>query len=62
MYGVWVAKVVGHDTTLLESLRRNSPALRDIARDFEASYNNADVVCFSEDKDISYGPLRTQVR
>ena len=62
MYGVWAAKVVGHDPTLLESLKRNSPALHDIARDFEASYSNTDVVCFYEDKDASYGPLRTQVR
>ena len=62
VYGVWVVKVVGYDPTLLESLKRNNPALHDIAWDFEASYSNTDVVCFYEDKDSSYGPLRTQVR
>ena len=61
VYGVWLAQVVGHDTTLLESLRRNSSALHNIAQDFEASYSNADIVCFYEDKDASYGPWRTQV-
>ena len=60
-YGVWLAQVAGGDKTLLESLRRNSPALYDIARDFEASYSDADTVCFYEDKHASYGPLRTQV-
>lgn len=61
VYGVWLAQVAGRDKTLLESLRRNSPALYDIARDFEASHSNADIVCFYEDKDASYGPLRIQV-
>ncbi len=61
VYGVWLAQAMGHDKTLLESLRRNSPALHEIARDFEASYSNTDIVCFYEDKDASYGPWRTQV-
>ena len=61
VYGVWLAQVMGHDKTLLESLRTNSPALLEIARDFEASYSNVDIVCFYEDKDASYGPWRTQV-
>ena len=61
VYGVWLAQVMGHDKALLESLRRNTPALYDIARDFEASYSNADIVCFYEDKDASYGPWRTRV-
>ena len=61
VYGVWLAQIAGHDKTLLESLRRNSPALHDIARDFEASYSNVDIVCFYEDKDASYGPWRSRV-
>ena len=61
LYGAWLAKAVRHDKTLLESLRRNSSALHDIARDFEASYGTSDIVCFYEDKDASYGPLRTRV-
>ena len=61
MYGVWLAQALGHDKTLLESLRNNSPALYEIAQDFEASYSNADIVCFYEDKDASYGPWRTRV-
>ena len=53
VYGVWLAQVARHDRTLLESLKRNSPALHAIARDFEASYSNADIVCFYEDKDVN---------
>lgn len=60
-HGVWLAKAVGHDKTLLESLKRNSPALYDIARDFDASYRNTDIVCFYEKHGATYGPLQTQV-
>lgn len=57
----WLWQATGHDKTLLESLKRNSPTLHGIARDFEATYNNADIVCYYENNDTSYGPLRTQV-
>lgn len=62
VYGVWLAKIARHDATMLESLKRDSPALYDIAWDFDKSYRNADVVCFYEKEACSYGPLRTQVR
>ena len=61
VYGVWLAHAAGKDTKLLESLSRSSSELHDIAKDFEATYGNADVVCFYEEKDASYGPLRVQV-
>jgi len=61
VYGVWLAQAIGHDKTLLESLKMNSLTLHDVARDFQASYKNADIVCFYENKDASYGPLRAQV-
>ena len=62
-YGVWLAWAAGHDTALLESLKRDSTTLYDIASDFEKSYGpEADIVCFYEHEDASYGPLRTQVR
>ena len=61
VYGAWLAQAVGHDKTLLESLKTNSPTLHDIARDFETSYVNVDIVCFYEDKKGSYGPWQTQV-
>ena len=62
VYSVWLARAAGHDTTLLESLRRSSGVLYDIALDFEASHSGTDTVCYYEEKDASYGPLRTQVR
>lgn len=61
IYGVRLAQAVGHDTALLESLTKNSTALYGIARDFEASYSDTDIVCFYETKDKAYGPLKTQV-
>ncbi len=62
-YGVWLARAAGRDTKLLESLKRNSATLYDIASDFEKSYGpEADLVCFYENGDALYGPLRTQVR
>ena len=60
-YGLWFAKMKRLETGLLESLKRNSDDLHHISRDFEASYADADIVCYYEDKDASYGPLRTQV-
>lgn len=61
IYGVRLAQAVRHDKTLLESLTRNSTALHGIARDFEASYSDTDIVCFYENKDKAYGPWKTQV-
>lgn len=61
MYGLWLAQAIRHDKTLLESLKRDSAPLYDVAQDFENSYRNADIVCFYENKEASYGPLRTQV-
>ena len=49
-YGKWLARTAGCDTTLLESLISNSQVLHEIARDFETSYNNTDLVCFYEEK------------
>ena len=62
VYGVWLAQAARHDATLLQSLKRNSGVLYDVARDFEASHNGTDTVCYYEKKDASYGPWRTQVR
>lgn len=50
-YGILLARVLGNDTTLLESLKRNSSTLLEVAQDFESSYNNADIVCFYEKKE-----------
>ncbi len=57
-YGKWLARALGNDTSLLETLKRNSPTLLEVAQDFEASYNEVDVVCFYEKKD---GPMGIQV-
>ena len=54
-YGMWLARVLGKDTTLLETLKKNSPTLLEVARDFEASYSNVDIVCFYEQRDGQMG-------
>lgn len=60
-YGLWFARMKGLETMLLESLEKKSDDLYHIARDFDESYTDLDIVCYYEDKDASYGPLRTQV-
>ena len=50
-YGMWFARALGNDTTLLETLKKNSPTLLEVAQDFEASYSNMDIVCFYEERD-----------
>ena len=40
VYDLWLAEAFGHDTTLLESLKRNSSTLLDIARDLETIPTN----------------------
>ena len=57
-YGIWLARALGNDTALLETLKKNSSTLLEVAQDFENSYSNADIVCFYEKKD---GPFGTQV-
>jgi hypothetical protein len=49
------------DSTLLESLKKDSPGLRDLSRDFWGSYSDWDVVCFYENRDADYGPWKTRV-
>ena len=57
-YGMWLARALGNDTTLLETLKKNSPTLHEVAKDFEAIYSNLDIVCFYEKRD---GPMDVQV-
>ena len=60
-YGMRFARMKGLETTSLKSLKKNSDALYDVARDFEESYRDADIVCYYEAKDKAYGPWRTKV-
>ena len=54
-YGIWLARALGKDTTLLETLRKNSPTLLEVAQDFDASYSYVDIVCFYEQRDGQMG-------
>ena len=49
-YGKWLARVNGCDTTLLDSLTRNSQILDEVGQDFETGYSNIDIICFYEEK------------
>ncbi len=58
-YGIWMARALGNkNTMLLETLKKNSPTLHEVAKDFEASYSHVDIVCFYEKID---GPMGVQV-
>ena len=54
-YAEWLARATDHDTTLVNTLNRNSPILDGLARDFEQTYGEADIVCFYENKDHRLG-------
>ena len=54
-YGMWLARALGKDTTLLQTLKKNSPTLLEVAQDFDASYSNVDIVCFYEQRDGQMG-------
>ena len=49
-YRKYLERATFCDTTLLESLTKQSQVLHEIAQDFETSYSNADIVCFYEEK------------
>ena len=61
VYNMWLAQAIDCNKTLLESLKINSLTLYNIARDFETSYKNADIVCFYKNKDALYRFLRAQI-
>ena len=52
---MWLARALGKDTTLLQTLKKNSPTLLEVAQDFDASYSNVDIVCFYEQRDEQMG-------
>lgn len=54
-YAEWLTRAIGNDTTLLKTLKKNSPILDWLARDFESSYGEADIVCFYENRDALGG-------
>ncbi|GAW21162.1 hypothetical protein ANO14919_106790 [Xylariales sp. No.14919] len=61
VYGKWIAKVSGRDTTLLRLLQKDNSYLHGLSRDFWASYGNRDVLCFYESKDAEYGPWKQRI-
>jgi hypothetical protein len=61
VYGMWLAQVAGLDSTLLESLKKDSPSLQALSRDFWGSYSDYDIVCFYENRETDYGPLKRRV-
>ncbi|KAM0157263.1 hypothetical protein ACHAPG_004757, partial [Botrytis cinerea] len=61
LFGTWLAKALRRDTALLELLKKDSPTLYDLSRDFWGSYSAWDLVCFYEMIDAEFGPIKTQV-
>jgi hypothetical protein len=61
LFGTWLAKALRGDTTLLKLLKKDSPTLSDLSRDFWGSHSDWDLVCFYEKKEADYGPLKIQV-
>ncbi len=61
LFGKWLARLSGRDSTLLELLEKDSSSLYALSRDFWGSHSNWDVVCFYEKQEGNYGPLKAQV-
>ena len=61
VYGKWLAQLAELDSTLFESLKKDSPSLHALSRDFWNSHSDWDIVCFYENRETSYGPWKTQV-
>jgi hypothetical protein len=61
IFGEWLAQLLGRDSTLLQALRKDSPGLYDLSRNFWGSYADWDSVCFYENREADYGLLKTQV-
>ncbi|KAK8905606.1 hypothetical protein QC760_005530 [Botrytis cinerea] len=61
LFGTWLAKALRRDTALLELLKKDSPTLYNLSRDFWGSYSAWDLVCFYEMIDAEFGPIKTQV-
>ncbi|TVY88425.1 Protein SERAC1, partial [Lachnellula willkommii] len=60
-FGTWLARWSGSDTTLLELLKKDSPSLFDLSRDFWGSHSDWDLVCFYENIEDEYGPIKKKV-
>jgi hypothetical protein len=61
LFGKWLARLSGHDATLLELLEKDSPGLCALSRDFWGSHSDWDLVCFYEKREADYGLLKTKV-
>jgi hypothetical protein len=62
IFGQWLARLSGLDTTMLETLRKGSPDLYALSIDFYGSYKDWDIVCFYEKREADYlGLLKTRV-
>ena len=53
-YGKWLAQLARLDSTLLESLKKDSPSLHALSRDFWDSHSDWDIVCFYENREADY--------
>jgi hypothetical protein len=63
LFGQWLAKMSGHDTTLLEMLRKRSPDLYALSTDFYSSHCDFDLICFYEKEKAKFlGIMKAQVR
>ncbi|EON65753.1 hypothetical protein W97_04992 [Coniosporium apollinis CBS 100218] len=60
VYGKWLAQLARLDSTLLESLEKDSPSLHALSSDFWHSYSDWDIVCFYENRDADYGPWKAR--
>ena len=61
VFGTWLARLSGLDSTMLKLLERGNPRLHEVSREFGGKYNNYDIVCFYEKRKANYGLFKAQV-
>jgi len=57
----WVQHAIGNDQPLLDILKSGSQELLSVSRDFWSGYGKLPIVCFFEDQESSYGPVKVTV-
>ena len=58
----WAQRALGNNQPLLNTLREGNQELLALSQDFWSGYGNLPIVCFFENQDSSYGPIRVNVR
>jgi len=58
----WGTHALGNNQPLLNTLREGNQELLSLSQDFWSGYGKLPIVCFFENQDSTYGPIKVKVR